>query len=244
MTLQLNALAFDANDPQNLAGFWTPALRWTVANDASDTDTDAVRVTSTDGTRFDVVVRESPGTKREKNRIHIDLTTTTADDQSGTVEHLLALGGRHVDIGQGPDETHVVLADPEGNEFCVIDPDNQFLSTCGRFGSITCDGSPAVGYFWRDALGWQLTWDQDGETAIRAPDGTGPFITWGTPVPATPPTTRLHLEVAPTADRDVPTEVERLVALGAQRVDDSQTGDDGSVLLRDPDGNPFRIVPA
>jgi len=46
-----------------------------------------------------------------------------------------------------------VLADPEGNEFCVIEPDNSFLADCGRLGSITCDGTREVGYFWSEALG-------------------------------------------------------------------------------------------
>ncbi len=82
---------------------------------------------------------------------------------------LIELGARHIDVGQRPDEQHVVLADPEGNELCVIEPDNSFLADCGRLGSITCDGSPETGYFWSHALGWPLVWDQDGETAIRAP---------------------------------------------------------------------------
>ena len=67
-----------------------------------------------------------------------------------------------------------MLADPEGNEFCIIEPENNFLAGCGRLGSITCDGTQEVGYFWSAALGWPLVWDQDEETAIRAPDGSGP----------------------------------------------------------------------
>ena len=123
-----------------------------------------------------------PEPKAGKNRIHLDLTTTSIDDQKETVARLVELGARHIDVGQGPDDAHVVLADPEGNEFCIIEPDNSFLAGCGRLGSITCDGTPEVGYFWSEALGWPLVWDQDEETAIRAPDGTGPFITWGPPL--------------------------------------------------------------
>ena len=92
-----------------------------------------------------------------------------------------------------------MLADPEGNELCVIEPDNSFLAGCGRLGSITCDGTPEVGYFWSAALGWPLVWDQDEETAIRAPDGTGPFITWGPPVAPKLGKNRLHLDIAPPA---------------------------------------------
>ena len=100
-----------------------------------------------DGTRFEIRFLPVPEKKAGKNRIHLDLTTTSTDDMTGTVERLIELGARHVDIGQGPDEPHVVLADPEGNELCVIEPDNSFLAGCGRLGSITCDGSREVGYF-------------------------------------------------------------------------------------------------
>ncbi|MBV9253540.1 MAG: VOC family protein, partial [Actinobacteria bacterium] len=176
--LHLVALCIDANDPVRLAQFWARALRWEVG----ETEDGVVSLVPTDGTRFRIDLAPVPEPKVGKNPIHLDLTTATIDDQRGSVDELLALGARHVDVGQGADEPHVVLADPEGNEFCVIEPLNSFLATCGRLGSITCDGSPAVGYFWSEALGWPLLWDQDEETAIRAPDGTGPFITWGPPV--------------------------------------------------------------
>ena len=54
--------------------------------------------------------------------IHFDLTTTSVEDQQESVARFLELGGRHFDVGQDPDDTHVVLADPEGNEFCVLPP--------------------------------------------------------------------------------------------------------------------------
>ena len=109
----------------------------------------------------------------------------------------LALGGRHLDVGQLPEEEHVVLADPEGNEFCVIEPGNSFLADCGFIGALSCDGSQATGYFWSEALGWPLVWDQDEETAIRSPHG-GPKITWGGP-PLNPKTGKDRLHLAPRA---------------------------------------------
>jgi catechol 2,3-dioxygenase-like lactoylglutathione lyase family enzyme len=135
-----------------------------------------------------------------------------------------------------------VLADPEGNELCIIEPDNSFLADCGRLGSITCDGTREVGYFWSAALGWPLVWDQDEETAIRAPDGSGPFITWGGP-PLMPKTgkNRLHLDIAPPAPGDQRAEVDRLASLGATRVDIGQ-GDVDWVVMADPDGNEFCVV--
>ena len=174
--------------------------------------------------------------------MHFDLTSTSPEDQRETVERALRLGARHIDVGQRPEEGHVVLADPEGNEFCVIEPGNRFLAGCGFVGALACDGSQEVGYFWSRALGWPLVWDQDQETAIRSPFG-GPKITWGGP-PVAPRTgsDRLRFELAPPAGGDRQAEVERLVGLGAAR---TGAGEDaaGAVAMADPDGNAFRVLP-
>lgn len=236
MTLRLVALCFDANDPVGLARFWAAALHW----DVSDRAGDEVGLVPTDGTRFGVRFRHVADPKVGKNRIHLDLTSTSLDDQQETVERLLALGGRHIDVGQSPDDSHVVLADPEGNELCIIEPENNFLATCGRFGSITCDGTPQVGQFWSEALGWPLVWDQDEETAIRAPDLTGPFITWGPPLAPKIGRNRLYLDVAPADGVAQQAEVERLVALGATRIDTGR-GEVDWVEMADPDDNEFRV---
>ena len=106
----------------------------------------------------------------------------------------------------------------------------------------SCDGSQEVGYFWSEALGWPLVWDQDEETAIQSPRG-GPKITWGGP-PVAPKTgkNRLHFDLAPPADGDQQAEVDRLVSLGATRVDIGQ-GDVSWVVMADPDGNEFCVAP-
>ncbi len=234
---RLAALCFDANDPLRLARFWADALRW----DSGDATHDEIGLVPTDGTRFPILFLPVAEQKAGKNRLHLDLTTTSIDDQQETVARLVELGARHIDIGQSPDEAHVVLADPEGNEFCVIEPDNSFLADCGRFGSITCDGTRDVGYFWSAALGWPLVWDQDEETAIRAPDGIGPFVTWGPPLVPKVAKNRLHLDIAPLDHVNQQVEVDRLVSLGATRIDIGQ-GDVGGVLMTDPDGNEFRVL--
>ena len=191
---------------------------------------------------MDIEFAAVPEQKAGKNRIHLDLTSTSIDDQKETVERLVGLGARHIDVGQGADDAHVVLADPEGNEFCVIEPDNSFLADCERLGSITCDGTPDAGYFWSQALGWPLVWDQDEETAIRAPDGTGPFITWGPPLVPKTGKNRLHLDIAP-VDRTRDEEVTRLLELGAQLVGDHRRPDgSGWVVLADPEGNEFCVL--
>jgi len=241
-TSRLVALAVDANDPMRLARFWAAALGWVVEEPDDDDNGDEVALVPTDGTRFEILFLRVPEEKAGPNRLHLDLTSASAEDQAGSVTTLVGLGARHIDIGQRPEEGHVVLADPEGNELCIIGPDNQFLAGCPRLGAISCDGSRAVGEFWSAALGWPLVWDQDEETAIRAPDGTGPIISWGGP-PVAPKTrkNRLHLDIAPPAGADQQAEVERLTALGAVRVDIGQ-GDVSWVVMADPDGNEFCVL--
>ena len=173
--------------------------------------------------------------------MHFDLTSASLDDQQETVARALDLGGRYLDIGQGPDAEHVVLADPEGNEFCVIEPGNNFLADCGFVGALSSDGSQEVGYFWSEALGWPLVWDQDQETAIQSPRG-GSKISWaGPPVRAKTGKNRLHFDLAPPVDGDQQSEVDRLVSLGATRIDIGQGGVSW-VVMADPDGNEFCVL--
>jgi predicted enzyme related to lactoylglutathione lyase len=239
MSARLVALSVDANDPGRLAGFWAGVLGWETADDPSG----GIALLPDDDTGFRIRFLPTREPKTGQNRMHLDLTSTSLEDQQQTVARSLALGARHIDVGQRPEERHVVLADPEGNEFCVIEPGNQFLADCGFVGALACDGSQQVGYFWRDALGWPLVWDQDQETAIRSPHG-GPKITWGGP-PLMPKTgkNRLHLDLAPAVPGDQRAEVDRLVALGATRIDIGQ-GEVDEVVLADPDGNEFCVLPS
>jgi hypothetical protein len=72
--------------------------------------------------------------------MHLDLTSLSLEDQQQTVARSLGLGARHIDIGQRPEQGHVVLADPEGNEFCVIEPGNTFLDG-GFIGALACEAA-------------------------------------------------------------------------------------------------------
>lgn len=238
MTAQLVAVAVDAEAPEELARFWAHALRW----DARAADAVGVELVPTDATRFRLHFRPAASGKVGQNRIHFDLTTRSLDDQANTVAQLLTIGASHVDIGQGPDETHVVLADIEGNEFCVIDPGNRFLAGCPRLGAVNCDGTHALGCFWSEALGWPLVWDQGEETAIQAPDGTGPKITWsGPPLMPTSGAERLHFHVAPEPGTSAPAALDHLVELGATRRDIGHACP-GATALADVDGNPVCLV--
>ena len=238
MTCHLDALCVDANDPLHLARFWAGVLGWDMADDPQD----GMALQPSDDTGFRMRFLPTQEPKIGQNQMHFHLTSTSLEDQQQTVAKSLDLGARHIDVGQRPEEGHVVLADPEGNEFCVIEPGNNFLAGCGFLGELACDGSQQVGYFWSEALGWPLVWDQNQETSIRSPLG-GPKVSWGgTPLlPKTETKYRMHFDIAPPADGDQQTEVDRLVSLGATRIDIGQ-GDVSWVVMADPDGHEFCVL--
>ena len=237
MTLRPVALCIDTNDHDRLAHFWAGVLRRETAEDPEA----GLFLLPSDETDLRIEFQTVAEPKTGPNQMHFDLTSTSLEDQQATVERALALGGRHIDVGQKPEEEHVVLADPEGNEFCVIEPGNSFLAGCGVIGALSSDGLREVGCFWSEALGWPLVWDQDGETAIQSPRG-GPKITWGGP-PLAPRSgkNRLHLDLAPPVDGDQAAEVERLLSLGAKRADIGQ-GDVSWEVMADPGGNVFCVL--
>ncbi len=101
-----------ARDPATLGRWWCDALGWVVVDDAPPVFEIQPRPDRFPGILFLAVHDE----KETKNRLHVDLRP---DDQAAEVERLIALGASRVDIGQG-DVSWVVLADPEGNEFCVL----------------------------------------------------------------------------------------------------------------------------
>lgn len=171
------------------------------------------------------------------NRLHLHLTSASPEGQRATVEKALSLGGRHLDVGQLPEEGHVVLSDPGDNEFCVIEAGNSFLAGCGFLGEVACDGTRAVGLFWHEVLEWPLVWDQDQETAIQSPGG-GTKLAWAGP-PVAPKQGRNRHRFDLAAD-DLQAEIARLTLLGATLLADDEDG----VEFADPDGNEFRVVEA
>jgi len=249
MAARLDALCFDALDPAGLARFWSGILGWEISDDVDH----RVTLLPSDDTGFRIRFVRTDEPKSGPNQIHFDLTSSSLEEQQVTVDRALALGGRHLDVGQLPEEEHVVLADPEGNEFCVIEPGNAFLADCGFIGALSGDGSQACGYFWAGALDWPLVWDQDEETAIRSPHG-GPKLTWGGP-PVEPrhgTRYRPHFDLA-CVDGDLPGEVSRLESLGAARIDrarldrartDRARSDLQRVVMVDPDGHEFCVLSA
>jgi catechol 2,3-dioxygenase-like lactoylglutathione lyase family enzyme len=113
MAARLTEIVVDSADPEPLAAFWCEVLGWEVV----DRDEGDVEIGGSSGgptLLFQLVADR----KQVKNRIHLDVNPTDRD-QAAEVERIVALGARRIDIGQG-DVRWVVLADPEGNEFCVL----------------------------------------------------------------------------------------------------------------------------
>jgi Glyoxalase-like domain len=229
MTSRLLAVTFCALDPDRLAGFWAAMLERHVIADA-----DGVLLPG-DGTQVGLRFCPTRAEKKEPNRLHLHLTSDGSDRET-VVARALDLGARHIDVGQLPEEEHVVLADPEGNELCVIPPGNSFLAGCGPLGEVACDGTRDVGLFWGEVLAWPLVWDESEETAIQSPGG-GTKIAWGgPPVAPLPLPARQWFELL--TDDDPDGELDRLLSLGARRIGE---GDIDVAVLTDPDGNEFRL---
>ncbi|MBV1947155.1 hypothetical protein KUF69_12230 [Streptomyces sp. BV129] len=122
MTTRLVQISMKATDKSALGRFWADALGWTVTGDTPDeTDVEPEGVTypSPEAVRIDVLTVPVP--KTVKNRVHLDLATTSTAHQAELVARLRDLGATPADVGQG-DVPWTVLADPEGNEFCVLTP--------------------------------------------------------------------------------------------------------------------------
>lgn len=226
--MQLEAVRFEVADAPSVVAFWAQLLERDAHEEPAGAlvPGDAGQV----GLRFVSSDAEQVGPRS----LHLHLTSSSPEDQQWTVDTALRLGGRHIDVGQAPDAPFVVMADPGGNELCVIEPGNRFLAGAGYLGEVTCDGTREVGLFWHEALAWPLVWDQDQETAIQSPVG-GTKLSWGgPPVAAKRGRNRQRFDLL---TADLSRETERLISLGAILLAD--LGDE--IELADPDGNEFSL---
>lgn len=110
--MEWEQVVIDARDPVALGRWWTDALGWVITNDSAE----EFEIRPSPDQRPGLIFVPVPEAKQSKNRLHLDFRP---DDQQAEVERFLRAGARRVDIGQGT-PTWVVLADPEGNEFCVL----------------------------------------------------------------------------------------------------------------------------
>ena len=122
MPVKLHHIVIDAHDLAGLARFWTEALGWKVLSAREN----EVVIGTDENAPVGMCFMPVTDSKTVKNRVHVDLTTSAADrDQE--IDRLLALGARRADIGQTGAESWTVLADPEGNEFCVVRPKHTLI---------------------------------------------------------------------------------------------------------------------
>ncbi|MFI9721949.1 VOC family protein [Streptomyces sp. NPDC052396] len=227
MSTRLTGVVIRALDVRALSRFWAQALGWTVTEGDGAT---AVRPAEVDGVGLLFVSTGRP--KAGKNPVHLDLPGGPAE-----VRRLLGLGAVRVDIGQG-EVPWEVLADPEGNEFCVLP---RWSDEGGRIAQICQDAAdPGVqGAFWAAAGGWRIVEEGAWGVRLRAASGTGPELVMGPPVAARTEPHRLHLLLEPVPGAGP----HGLTDLGAVRADGGRAGEERWETFIDPEGNEFGVLP-
>ncbi|MFG2782852.1 VOC family protein [Streptomyces prunicolor] len=176
-----------------------------------------------------------------KNRLHLDLATTSTTHQAELIARLRSFGATPADVGQG-DVPWTVLADPEGNEFCVLEPREIYRDT-GPIAAVVvdCVDPRSMARFWGEAIDWAVLEVSDGQASLRSAEGVGPYLEFlRTPGAKTVPD-RIHLDLLPYPGDDKAAEVERLRGLGATDLDVGQ-GDVSWTCLTDPEGHEFCVL--
>jgi hypothetical protein len=242
MAVGLVQVNFKARNDSALGRFWAQALGWAVSSEAAGVtnvaphgfawpDPHAVCV--------DVVAVPDPETVRY--RVHIDLATTSAAHQEELVARLKTLGATAADVGQR-DVPWTVMADPEGNVFCVLEPRDRYADT-GPIAAVVIDCAEprAMARFWGEAMDWTLHELADDYAALRSAKGVGPYLEFLRTPKVRTWWNRIHLDVAPYPGDKQGDEVARLRSLGATDVDLGQ-GDVPWTVLADPEGNDFCVL--
>jgi len=226
MSTRLSNVVLDAVDPSELARFWAELLDWRVSRPG------VVRAPPDDGCELDLVFVPRSEPKTRKNRMHLDLSSAAPDQQMVIVTRALALGASRVDVGQR-NVPWIVLADPEGNEFCALEPRPEYAAT-GAVAAVVMDAvDPAeLAQFWSAASGWPQVMASPKTASLRAPHSRGPWLefVWTGEPHETP--NRVRMDLLPGEDRAA--EVAYLVELGARRI--------GAGVMADPEGNEFRVL--
>jgi hypothetical protein len=169
------------------------------------------------------------------------LATTSAAHQTDLVAHLRALGATPAQVGQG-DVPWTVLADPEGNEFCVLEPREVYRDT-GPIARVLvdCADSLTMAQFWGAALDWTVHEATADHAVWRSAKGTGPYLEFRRSPDAQTAPDRVHLDLLPAPGQDKAAEVARLRSLGATDLDLGQ-GDVPWTCLTDPEGHEFCVL--
>jgi catechol 2,3-dioxygenase-like lactoylglutathione lyase family enzyme len=192
-----------SSDPAGLAGFWSAALGWSVLDDGLVAPPEGLEEQR--GQLPLVFVRDDRP-KAGKNRVHLDLASRSDRHQAELVARLEQLGARRLDIGQAPDATWVVMADPQGNELCVVshagsvgaDPSSAFGALFPIAAVVVDAPDPdAAALAWSSASGWPILGRDGTHVWLRDPASNAPYLdVRHTPDPPPPPTTPARLTVA------------------------------------------------
>lgn len=166
------------------------------------------------------------------DRVHIELTTTSAAHQAELVARLKEIGATPTGAGQGD----AVLADPEGNVFHVLEPRSIYRDT-GPIAAVVliCADPRAMARFWDEAMDWTLHEVSDEHARLRSATGVGPYLELRRTTNGNTGWNRVHLDLAPYPGDDQTAEVARLHALDATDLDVGQ-GDVSWKCLEDPEG--------
>ena len=239
MSTRLVNVVVHAVDPPPLAPFWRDLLGWRVSlEESGEVD---LQAPPDDGWELDLVFVPAAEPKTVRNRVHLDLSSASADQQMATLDRALDLGAKRVDIGQR-NVPWFVLADPGGNEFCVLEPRPEYATTGAVAAIVAIAADPAaVAEFWSAASGWPVERGAEDYAALRDPGGRGPWLEFIHSAHPHEVKNRVHLDVAPPVDGAVAAEVARLTALGARTLDIGQ-GDVPWQVMADPEGNEFCIL--
>ncbi|MFS0897338.1 VOC family protein [Mycolicibacterium litorale] len=154
---RIREVLVESTDPVPLVTFWSELLQLPAVDDAAVRLDDAMRL------RF--TATDEP--KHIKNRLHLDVASTSADHQADLVGTALALGATRVDVGQG-DVPWVVLADPGGNEFCVLEPRDEYRDI-GPLAAVVFDARDprAQARFWSALTGLPVTREHPVYASLR-----------------------------------------------------------------------------
>ncbi|MEU8195365.1 VOC family protein [Microbispora amethystogenes] len=243
MALRLVQVNFKARDDSALGRFWAEALGWGVASEGPGvTNVEPVGFAWPDPTAVCVDVVTVPDPETVRYRVHLDLATTSVAHQAELVARLQDLGATPADVGQG-DVPWTVLADPEGNVFCVLEPREKYRDT-GPIAVVVvdCADPRAMARFWGEAMDWTLHEVTDDHAVLRSSKGVGPYLEFLRTTPGGKTVwNRAHLDLKPYGGDDQAAEVARLEALGATLADVGQ-GDASWMCLADPEGNEFCVL--
>ncbi|MFB6500932.1 MULTISPECIES: VOC family protein [unclassified Streptomyces] len=242
MATRLVQINMKAQDDSALGRFWAEALGWGV-------DSEAPGVTNLEPVGFaypdpaavciDIIVHPEP--KTVKNRVHLDLATTSTAHQAELITRLKGLGATLADVGQG-DVPWTVMADPEGNEFCVLEPRPVYRGT-GPIAAVVvdCTDPRRMARFWDRATDWTLHEVTDDHATMRSAKGVGPYLEFVRTPDAKSVWNRVHLDVCPYPGDDLEAEEARLRALGAADPGIDQSAISWTILT-DPEDNEFCLL--